>query len=219
MSDESPGPGALPPLRRFLGPGIFVALLFVFLFLRLPERNAAPPGDGGAAVHEGPAFGTQFAVRWMGPAQRETVAEVVEEVVAEINSAMSTYDPGSELSRWNRSPSLDEVALSSGLAQVLEEAYRIHGDTGGAFDPSVGPLVDLWGFGPEPIIHPPDAEALSRARERVGLNKFEFRPPRFVRKTRSDLAIDLSAIAKGFAVDEVSRRLAVSRRAISGTIS
>jgi len=126
-----------------------------------------------------------------------------------INESMSTYRDDSELSRFNRSTSTDWVDASPELVEVVAEAQRISVLTDGAFDVTVGPVVNLWGFGPEvkPDVVPDDAD-IEAARERVGFRYLETRwQPPALRKQRADIYVDLSAIAEGYAVDVVAREL------------
>ena len=130
----------------------------------------------------------------------------VDALLLGINAQMSTYQADSELSRLNANASHDWLAVSVELFTVLKAAQAVSAATDGAFDITVGPLVNLWGFGPQvPLAQPPAAEALAVARARVGYRQLELAdgPPR-VRKARADLALDLSAIAKGYTVDQVA---------------
>ena len=120
---------------------------------------------------------------------------------------MSTYDPESELSRLNRFDRPEWFEVSPETAAVVDEALRIGRLTEGGFDVTVGPLVSLWNFGPvrrtTDRVPPPDE--IEEARARTGLEKVEVRlSPPAVRKHRQDVSIDLSGIAKGFAVDEIA---------------
>jgi thiamine biosynthesis lipoprotein len=143
----------------------------------------------------------------------EIVAEAlqfdIDEVLSEINRQMSTYDPDSELSRFNRSSSTDWVATSPGLAEVVDAALRISQLTEGAFDVTVGPLVNLWGFGPAPQTNGVPADrAVAEARARVGYQRIQVRTsPPAIRKDRADVDLDLSAIAKGYGVDQIAEYL------------
>lgn len=130
----------------------------------------------------------------------------VDAVLARVNQQMSTYDPDSELSRFNRNPSTDWIAVSPELQQVVAEGLRTSELSNGAFDITVGPLVNLWGFGPEPRHDqvPSDA-AIAQARERVGYWRLQTRAqPPALKKERADLYVDLSALAKGYGVDQLA---------------
>jgi thiamine biosynthesis lipoprotein len=119
---------------------------------------------------------------------------------------MSTYRNDSELTQFNRYLGADWFAVSAETVAVVAEAQRLAELSEGAFDVTVGPLVNLWGFGPDPRLATiPPADELAAARERVGYGMLEYRrDPPALRKARPDLYVDLSSIAKGFAVDQVA---------------
>ncbi len=124
----------------------------------------------------------------------------------QINRLMSTYDPGSELSRFNNLMSTDWFDLSTETAEVIELSLEISQLTGGAFDVSVGPLVELWGFGAkerDQVI--PTQEQIRENLARVGYHNIQLRrKPAAVSKKVAELRVDLSAIAKGYAVDALA---------------
>lgn len=157
----------------------------------------------------------------MGTSYRVDVADVpagvtedslrdgVERVLTRIERQMSTYRSDSELSRFNDSDSTAWVTVSEDTATVVATALHVSRVSGGAFDVTVGPLVELWGFGVDRRSrHRPSAQALSTALARVGFERLEARlAPPALRKQRPDLTVDLSAIAKGFGVDRVADHL------------
>jgi thiamine biosynthesis lipoprotein len=123
---------------------------------------------------------------------------------------MSMYDPDSELSRLNGYGQPDWFTISAELAAVIDEAVEIGHLTGGAFDVTVAPLVSLWNFGPvrrtEGRVPSPDE--IEEVKGRVGFENLEVRlSPPAVRKKREDVSVDLSGIAKGFAVDRIAAHL------------
>lgn len=160
-------------------------------------------------VLSGPTMGTGYRIT-LRPLPEGYTAEslqaAIDERLVAINRVMSTYDPDSELSQLNRNPDGDWITVSEELYTVLAEAQRISELSDGAFDATVGPLVNLWGFGPEfGSDEIPDDAAIAAAREQVGYRMLELRTGRpAVRKARPDLYIDLSAIAKGYGVDEIA---------------
>jgi len=179
----------------------WLALLAFVAWASLSPAAPAPLGFGGETM------GTTYSVAVPAPQQpgAELEARVAAELAA-VNASMSTYLPQSELSRFNDSRDTTWHIISPELMTVLAAAARVSRETDGAFDATVGPVVNLWGFGPEqrlPI--PPAADALSAARQRIGYRLLELRdaPPR-LRKSRDDVYVDLSAIAKGHAVDRVA---------------
>ncbi len=157
----------------------------------------------------GSTMGTSYDLKLV-PAPGQTVPgdfqAQIDHLLAQVNQQMSTYDPDSELSRFNRNPSTDWVAVSPELLEVVAEALRISELSGGAFDITVGPLVNLWGFGPTPRREePPSDSAIAQARERVGYWQLHARAePPALKKDRADLYVDLSAIAKGHGVDRLT---------------
>lgn len=154
-------------------------------------------------------MGTSYAVELAAPvddAVRTGLAELIDAELAAINRAMSTYDPRSELSEFNRRQDLGWVPASRGLLEVLDSASRISTSTQGAFDVTVGPLVDLWGFGPQyRTQRVPDNAAIERVRQSVGYQHIQTDPSAgAIRKKHSRTQVDLSAIAKGYGVDRVA---------------
>ena len=157
----------------------------------------------------GLTMGTSYVVELAAPiddAVRTRLAELIEVELAAINRAMSTYDPRSELSEFNRRQDLRWAPASRGLLEVLESASRISTSTQGAFDVTVGPLVDLWGFGPEyRARRVPNDDAIERARESVDYRHVQADPSAgAIRKRDSRTQVDLCAIAKGYGVDRVA---------------
>jgi len=161
----------------------------------------------------GPTMGTYYQVKVPRPPvglTEEKLRAGVEAVLEEVNQEISTYDPESELSRLNANPSTDWIPVSPNLYAVLAEGQRISALSGGAFDITVGPLVNLWGFGPAGRTDKvPGPEAIEAALVRVGYDKVELREESpAVRKQRGDLYIDLSALGEGYGADRVAAHLA-----------
>jgi FAD:protein FMN transferase len=172
----------------------------------------AGPRAGAPSAHrfEGSTMGTTSSVILGGDAvgsALEADRRAVEALLAEIEASMSTWDPDSELSRFNRHRSEEPVTVSEDLALVLRMALAVHEASEGTFDVTVGPLVNAWGFGPDGRPEAaPDESTLSALRERVGSSKLELEGTR-LRKLHPELEVDLSAIAKGHAVDRVATLL------------
>lgn len=174
----------------------------------------ARAGWASASVVElsGDAFGTTWHVRLV----RADALPSLEAVAREIRVALDAVDAGtsswrddSEISRFNRSASTAWQSVSADTAAVVAVALDVQHRSEGAFDPTVAPLVELWGFGRVgPRRRPPPPEAMSAALARVGGGALAVRRnPPALRKQHPDLALDLSGVAKGYAVDLVARRL------------
>jgi thiamine biosynthesis lipoprotein len=127
-----------------------------------------------------------------------------------INALMSTWDPNSELSRFNRSTSAEPFPLSRETFEVFQWARQIGALTGGALDVTVAPLLEAWGFGPGgPRDHAPRDDEIARMRQAVGLDLLELDEQRLtVRKKRPDVRCELAAVASGYAADRLATRLA-----------
>lgn len=132
------------------------------------------------------------------------VQGALDEVVAQ----MSTWEPNSDISRYRRAPAGSWQPLPDAFARVLEAALEVAQASGGAFDPTVAAVVELWGFGstgsPRRV---PDAGLLAAARSRTGWQRLQYDPGRHRLLQPGGLALDLSAIAKGFGADLASERL------------
>ena len=164
----------------------------------------------------GPVFGTQYHINVVlkEDADRlENLAGGIEEVLEDVDASMSTWRDDSELSRFN---SLDDqsqwAGISRPLHEVLATAREVSELTGGAFDVTVGPVVNLWGFGPDarPEQVPGDDELSSRL-ESIGYDKLELQEEPPALRASPNQYVDLSAIAKGYGVDAVSRFLESER--------
>lgn len=167
----------------------------------------------------GLTMGTSYAVELAAPiddAARSELAELIEAELAAINRAMSTYDPGSELSEFNRREDLRWAPASRGLLEVLDSASRISASTNGAFDVTVGPLVDLWGFGPQfRSQRVPSDAVIERVRESVGYQHVQTElSAGAIRKRHSRTQVDLNAIAPGYGVDRVA--MILDRQGVDG---
>lgn len=125
----------------------------------------------------------------------------------EVVTQMSTWEPDSDLSRYNRAPGGSWHALPPEAMQVVTAALELAQESAGAFDPTVGPLVAAWGFGPDgPRSASPNPALLSQARERVGWQRLELSPDGELWQP-GGASLDLSAIAKGYGVDRVAEWL------------
>ncbi|MEM6933619.1 MAG: FAD:protein FMN transferase, partial [Pseudomonadota bacterium] len=161
----------------------------------------------------GETMGTTYnivAVDRTGSSNLEEVSDAVEETLTRVNAGMSNWDPNSEISRFNAVKHTEPVPVSAELADVMQASIDIHARSGGLFDVTLGPLIELWGFGvrrsEDPI--PTDRE-IAEALDRVGQSKFVAltRIPDTLRKSRPDTSIYLAAIAKGHGVDEIALTL------------
>lgn len=125
----------------------------------------------------------------------------LDEVVAQ----MSTWENDSDISRYNRAEAGSVHTLPAEFAQVLDTALALAVDTDGAYDPTIGPLTDLWGFGPEgACADAPEVAELAHARDRVNWRRLDFDAAQRRLLQPGGAYIDLSSIAKGYGVDRVA---------------
>lgn len=158
----------------------------------------------------GPTMGTTWSATLVVPTGVDagTLERGIQAELDRVVAQMSTYEDDSDLVRFNRAPAGSWRELPPEFFGVLEQALALAADTGGAYDPTVAPLVDVWGFGAGTREHRiPDAAAIAAARAHVGWQRIRLDP-----RTRSayqpgGVRIDLSSIAKGFATDQAGRFL------------
>jgi thiamine biosynthesis lipoprotein len=204
-----PAPGALDTRAKVL----LILFLCVLVGLSVHRLLFAPP-VGPYVSFSGTTMGTTFDVKvaseQLGPdAQREVSAAIAATLDA-VNAAMSTWDPSSELSRLNASDRVGEpFPVSAHTLEVLSAAAEIGRISGGAFDVTVGPLMDAWGFGSDSYqLRRPAPEELAALRAHVGQALLTLdQEAGTVSKGHRDVTIDVSAIAKGHGVDRIAEAL------------
>lgn len=155
---------------------------------------ASPVHASGMQSFGGRAFGSYWRLVLAQPGDELLIRARITEIIASVNAAMSPYDPTSELSRFNRSQSTDWQPLTLPTWRVLDAALRSARQTGNAFDPTVGPIVGRYGFGP--IAPGPGGRLADIELEQNRL-----------RKSDTALTLDLCGIAKGYALDMMTQTL------------
>jgi len=164
------------------------------------------------AYFQGNTMGTTWSVRLAGPVPDSAALAVIQNdielLLQNINREMSIYDPESIISEVNRLEADVAMNVPETLYGVMRFSLDLANLTGGAFDPTVGPLVNLWGFGPDGAVRAsPGTDQIEAARSRVGFEKLKLPESNVVLKTRADVYVDLGAVAKGFGVDAVAEML------------
>ena len=160
----------------------------------------------------GATMGTSYSIKLPSPPetlQVNLLEQDIVETLAQVEQLASTYSPESELSGFNTSESTSWYPVSSELCEAIDDALAVSRETDGAFDITVGPLVNLWGFGPGDVVfQPPTDEAIFNAMSNVGYTMLESDcSVPAIRKQKANLYVDLSGWAKGYAVDRVATRL------------
>lgn len=158
----------------------------------------------------GATMGTQYHVTWVDPESASDPVEIksrLDQLLLDINASMSTYQVDSEIVRFNASTQSVWFPVSDEFLAVLEQAASVASASEGRYDVTIGPLVDVWGFGPRMGFSVPAAEDITAARQRVGLQHIEVDAEHRALRRRRDVELDFSSIAKGYAVDRISQWL------------
>ena len=179
--------------------------------------SASPPSPiplGRVRQWAGETMGTTWSVSAvLAPGQQADIqAEAIEPgiraVLDGVIAQMSNWSETSDLSRFNHAAADSWVTLPADCFKVLQAALQTARDSGGAYDPTAGPLVDLWGFGPAGRrTAAPSVDDVMRVRERCGWQRLDIDADRRRVRQPGGVSLDFCAIAKGFAVDAVSRHL------------
>jgi thiamine biosynthesis lipoprotein len=159
----------------------------------------------------GRTMGTRYVVKVFDPPESDAadfsrdMQLEIDTLLRRVNDQMSTYLKSSEVSRFNQTDSTQWFDVSVETATVVQFAQDVARKTDGAFDVTVGPLVNAWSFGPDPRTNEvPDPALLDQLKQSVGFEKLMVRmDPPALRKSNPKLKVDLSAIAKGHGVDRV----------------
>jgi thiamine biosynthesis lipoprotein len=182
-----------------------------FLFFLLVSFSLLSGCDHAPEIIKisGSKMGTTYHVTIVAdqPAPAD-LAEQIDRALSAVDQSMSTYKSQSELSQFNRLPLSEQVKASDQFWAVLQTSEKIWRQSAGAFDPSVGPVVDLWGFGPQASQDriPEDSE-IAAALENAGFEHLLFNRSEQAISKQKAIALDLSAVAKGYAVDQVAELL------------
>lgn len=181
-----------------------VTLVTILLLTACFPSNNSPETE---ILLQGRTMGTTYNIKVVATIEQVELLNLQEKIdtaLKQVNQEMSTYIADSEISRFNQSTSTEPVEISAGFARVLQESIRLGELSAGKLDITVGPLVNLWGFGPEqrPEKVPSD-ELLASTHARVGLKNLHLSGKQ-LSKDIPNLYIDLSTTAKGYGVDTVA---------------
>ena len=152
---------------------------------------------------EGQAFGTMYSITYIGGQNRDSNVQLhpqVDSLLADLSHTFSIFDTTSIIYRWNRG---EEVELNEDFLTVLRLSKTISAATDGAFDCTVQPLVQLWGFGKDGVRHTVGDDTLTAVREFVGFQLVDLQGDSILRKDQR-VQLNFNAVAKGYAVDKVA---------------
>ena len=168
--------------------------------------SACQPEKQQTITLQGETMGTTYTVKYLSDGQDKLPAPAeiqkrIDDALKEVNRQMSTYQTDSEISQFNQLRTVNQaMPISQDFAYVTGEALRLNKLTHGALDVTVGPLVNLWGFGPQKeITHEPTAQEIQHASEMVGTDKLKLsqdgQQPTLA-KTHPEVYLDLSSSPK-----------------------
>lgn len=158
---------------------------------------------------DGQTMGTSYHITFEAP-KNVAISDIqnsIDERLAQINASMSTYDKNSTISKFNALPAGQTIQIDSDFIKVLDDSRMIYKKSHHAFDPTVYPLVELWGFGSsmniERLQNPPTADQIHAVQDKIGLDKVVLSGDKLT-KTNDGVGLDFSAIAKGYGVDAIA---------------
>lgn len=186
-------------MNRFL-TGMAMSIVWL-IFLWVP-----PAVHAREYTIQGRTMGTFYTVKLVSSRQQsmELWQKQIDIRLAQVNAGLSMYDPDSDLSRFNRTEPGRLFRLSRDFARVMDTARTVFTLTDGAWDGTIKPLVDLWGFGTrESFDTLPDPGAIAEALALTGFQHLVFEN-NHVKKTKPGITLDLGSIAKGYGVDAVA---------------
>lgn len=182
-------------------------LLWVLLLSACGKDVSAP-----VVKLSGDTMGTTYHITLVAnPAEVDSAVlkQKIDARLLGINQSMSTYIPDSELMQLNAAALEQPVPVSAELFEVLQISREVYELSAGRFDITVGPLVDLWGFGPSVATHQvPETALIDAARQRVGFDQVDLDREQRTLLRHKAVSMDLSAVAKGYAVDKIADLIA-----------
>ena len=173
-----------------------VLLIVVFVLLYSCKKDKSE-----LKIIEGNAIGTTFSIRYLDKYENNFELKI-DSIIKAVNKSTSTYIPTSDISRINKGDS--SVVVDRYFEEVFKKSAKIYNETKGVFDPTVGILVNAWGFGPENDISDLDSLKIDSLLTYVGFNKVSLVNNK-VRKMYPEIYFDFNAIGKGYLVDIIGR--------------
>lgn len=168
----------------------------------------ARPVGGSVRAFDGKTMGTTWSAKAVLPATVDLAAleAMIQRALDAVVAQMSPWEPLSDLCRYNRAPAGSWIRLPEATLTVLRRAIEVAETSDGAFDPTLGALTDLWGFGPRPFSGaPPERDAVTALRETGGWKRLTLDGEALFQP--GGLKLDLNGIAKGFGVDQAAAAL------------
>ncbi|MBL7471699.1 FAD:protein FMN transferase [Robertkochia sediminum] len=186
-------------LRSVANIALGLCFFAVIVQCKRPEQKIVQQTERGEAL------GTTYTIIYEVPSDTVFYTSKIAQVFDEVNASMSTYIPDSDISRINRGDTA--VVVDAYFEEVFASAREVWQSTNGVFDPTVGALVNAWGFGPEKGIATLDSAQVDSILVFTGLEKIAIDESNKVVKNHPQVYLDFNALAKGYCVDLVGRML------------
>lgn len=177
---------------------ILFPLLLIFLLISCKNRSPQ------ANTYTGNALGTTYQIKYFSEERLDT-QKALDSIFEVINVSMSTYRGDSDISRINDSG--EDVEVDVHFKNVFNYSKKIFKESKGYFDPTVGSLVNAYGFGPDKPLNEPNQTVLDSIREFVGFEKISLTGTNKIIKENPRIFIDFNAIAKGYTLDVIAEYL------------
>ncbi len=173
----------------------------ILLFLGVVALFSCNQKKENLVILRGDAIGTTFTIRYLNPDNKNLDIKI-EDIIKKVNKSISTYIPTSDISKINKGDT--SIVVDAYFKEVFSKSARIYKETKGEFDPTVGVLVNAWGFGPEKQIKNMDSTKVKELLKYVGFDKVSLKNNK-ISKQYPQTYFDFNAIAKGYLVDLVGR--------------
>lgn len=162
---------------------------------------------------EGETMGTSYHIRYEIPKQADaqSIKASIDQRLQAINDSMSTYQDDSVISRFNRLSANEPMPIDADFIKVLNISKQVYAQSAGAFDPTVMPLIETWGFGGKMTVdhlqNPPSEADIAAAKALIDFDAIQLNG-NMLSKKKTGVALDFSAVAKGYGVDAIAEVLA-----------
>ncbi|WP_296403455.1 FAD:protein FMN transferase [Psychrobacter sp.] len=161
---------------------------------------------------QGETMGTSYHISFQNPkgVEQQEIQQAIDKRLQQINLSMSTYIKDSTISKFNRLGAGESISVDPDFIKVMSDSKQVYAQSGGAFDPTVMPLINLWGFGTvmtaERLQNPPNDSEIAKAKALLDFKGVKLDGDKLI-KDKPDVALDFSAIAKGYGVDVIAEVL------------
>lgn len=174
---------------------------YIFLCLVLTQLLISCNSGNVEHAFEGEALGTSYHIKYYSE-EEIPFQKGMDSIIESINNSMSTYRTDSDISKINNGDS--SIVVDENFRKVLEQSLKIYKESNGFFDPTVGNLVNAYGFGPDAKKDKLSTHVIDSMLQYVGLNKVKINSDNTISKQSSNIYLDFNAIAKGYTVDVIA---------------